>query len=352
MTSTTTTGPIVDLHDLVTILLRERLLTESRFKYARLAEVNDGSTPRTFIPQYIPLPVYDNLPSNPPRINYFLNDDTTQRTDTPTEPSTFPHPDLARSSPAPIPYPDLELLFWRIRHYDAGYILAAALQQVLDALPSSTSLLIRTSRGYTLRTSPTDFTIAEAPLKPSNATYVCKITQSPGVRPAQIRMTQYITGTDGKDLPWVYLLFGGPSVARREPNRDGRVAVDLISPLIGLRGLGGEVFILERLADIRDKLLTNPWQPEELVLSGRIVASPPRIQQYNESKDLAERVSKRFEAIQSGEELFCAYCGKTAPAAQCGGCRKSKYCNTQCQSMGWKYHKRWCKEDTDERDLA
>jgi hypothetical protein len=163
-------------------------------------------------------------------------------------------------------------------------------------------------------------------------------------------MTQYLTGTDGANLPWVYLLFGGPSVARREPHLDGRVAVDMISPLIGLRGLGGEVFILERLADIRDKLLTNPWQPEELVLSGRIFPSPPRIQQYNESKDLADRVSRRFEAIQSGKELFCGYCGKTAPSAQCGGCRKAKYCNTQCQSMGWKYHKRWCKEDTDRHD--
>ena len=38
----------------------------------------------------------------------------------------------------------------------------------------------------------------------------------------------------------MYLVFGGPSVARSEAELDGRVALDLASPLFaGMRGLGG-----------------------------------------------------------------------------------------------------------------
>ena len=34
---------IVDLHDLATILMRERLYTDPRFRHSRLREINDGS---------------------------------------------------------------------------------------------------------------------------------------------------------------------------------------------------------------------------------------------------------------------------------------------------------------------
>jgi hypothetical protein len=270
-----------------------------------------------------------------------LSDEGNQQA--PIEPGTFVHDNLKRESPA-IPYPDLELLFWRIRHHDSGFLLAHALQLVLDALPASTTLRIRTSRGHSLLTSAQDFTIAEAPLTPSSMTYICKLNKAPGMSPTQFGAAQYLNGTEG-DIPWVYVLFGGSVAGSREPSQDGRVAVDLISPLIGLRGLGGEIFVMEKLFDVLNKVLPNPWHPNELILSGRIVPSPGRMQQANEATALSKRVRDRLEAIQNGGELFCAYCGKSAPSSQCSACQKVKYCNAECQSMGWKYHKRWCKED-------
>ena len=340
MTSTT-----IDLHDLLTILLRERLLTEPRFVHSQLLEINDGSTPRKSVPAHIPLPALDNLPTYLPHVAYFLSDEDNQQ-QAPIEPKTFVHDDLKRESPT-IPYPDLELLFWRIRHHDSGFLLAHALQLVLDALPASTTLRIRTSRGHTLLTSAHDFTIAEAPVTPSSITYICKLFKAPGMSSTQFGMAQYLTGAEG-DIPWVYVLFGGSVAASRDPSQDGRVAVDLISPLIGLRGLGGEIFVMETLSTVVDKVLPNPWYPDELVLSGRIAPSPSRMQQANEATALSERVRERLEAIQNGGELFCAYCGKSAPSSQCSACQKVKYCNAECQSMGWKYHKRWCKEDQKE----
>ena len=335
MTSTT-----IDLHDLLTIVLRERLLTEPRFLHSRLLEINDGSTPRTAIPSHVSLPALDDLPTDLPHVAYFLSDDGSQP-DAPVEPATFMHEDLQRSSP--LPYPDLELVFWRIRHHDSGFLLAHALQLVLHALPATTPLRIRTSRGYVLETTAHDFTIAEAPLTPTSMTYVCKLTKAPGMSSTQFGMTQYLTGTDG-DVPWVYVLFGGSVAASQEKSQDGRVAVDLISPLIGLRGLGGETFVMEKLADAHD-MLPIQWEPGDLILSGSIVLSPSRRVQADQAIALSERVLKRLESIQSGQELFCSYCGKNAPGSQCSACRKIKYCNAQCQSMGWKYHKRWCKED-------
>jgi hypothetical protein len=57
----------VDLHhdDLATTLLRERLLSEPRFKHSHLREINDESAPRTILPD-TSLPVLDDLPKNIP----------------------------------------------------------------------------------------------------------------------------------------------------------------------------------------------------------------------------------------------------------------------------------------------
>jgi hypothetical protein len=167
------------------------------------------------------------------------------------------HDNLKRESPTHS-YHDFELFFWRIRHHDSGYLLAHALQLVLDALPASTTLRIHTSRGHTLLTSAHDFTIAEAPLTPSSMTYICKLTKAPSMSSTQFGMAQYLNGTDG-DIPWVYALFGGSVAGSREPSQDGRVAVDLIPPLI---------FVMEKLSDVHKKVLPNPWHPDELVLSG------------------------------------------------------------------------------------
>jgi hypothetical protein len=250
------------------------------------------------------------------------------------EPATFMHDDLQRVSP--MPYGDLELLFWRIRHQESGYLLTHALQLVLDALPASTTLRIRTSQGHILHTSVHDFTIAETPIALSETMYICQMTKQPGMSPTQFGITQYLTSAESS-VPWSYVLFGGSVAA----NWDSQVAVDLISPLMGLRGLGGEVFVMEKLVDLQNKVLPAPWDTDQLAVTPRIVPSPLWVQHANESVALSERVLRRLEG---GEELFCGYCGKSAPVAQCSGCREPKYCNSECQSMGWTYHRRWCRE--------
>ena len=68
----------VDLHDLATILLRERLLSEPRFKHSHLREINDGSAPRFIIPPDTPLPALDDLPKNIPHLAFFLVDNASE----------------------------------------------------------------------------------------------------------------------------------------------------------------------------------------------------------------------------------------------------------------------------------
>jgi len=164
-------------------------------------------------------------------------------------------------------------------------------------------------------------------------------------------------------MPWVYLLFGDTDVASTDATKDGRVMLDLVSPLLGMRGLGGEPFSMERLIDYHEKVLPtggeevinhNDWRSIEhngFILSGRI---------KNDSKpeanaivqDLAERVLRRLSRITKGEETYCAYCGKHDPNVRCSKCKKAMYCGRACQASAWKFHRTWCDADARATDSS
>jgi len=157
-------------------------------------------------------------------------------------------------------------------------------------------------------------------------------------------MTQYLTGADGGDLPWVYLIFGDEDVAKEDLDEDGRVMLDLVAPMLGMRGLGGEIFAMERLEDYHSEVLPRgALEGEPVDLSGRIRTRGPEAGEAAEK--WSTRVLSRLERITKGEERFCAYCGKDGPTSQCSRCGKARYCNPTCQSNAWKYHKTWCKVD-------
>jgi len=118
----------VDLHDLATILLRERLLSEPRFKHSHLREINDGSAPRTIL-AHTPLPVLDDLPKNIPHLAFFLVENASEIPKIPEPAEVTPTGGNYVASEM-----ELEMYFWGVRHHNSGYTLVHAMQLVLDAL--------------------------------------------------------------------------------------------------------------------------------------------------------------------------------------------------------------------------
>ena len=334
----------VDLHDLATILLRERLLSEPRFKHAHLREINDGSGPRTLLP-HTPLPVLDDLPKNIPYLAFFLVENASET------PKIQDPSNVKRTSgnydPSEL---ELEMYFWSIRHHDSGYTLVHAMQLVLDALPTTTKLRIRTSQGHLLTVPVTSFSIVEVPITALTNTYICKIkAMEPGLgkKPESglslASMAQHTTGGAGS-FPWVYMLFEGDSVANAE-QQSLKVVLDLVSPMLFFRGLGGEIFSMERREEYHTKLLSQgALEGRPFKYSDRIAFRPSEVQRNSEPVQLSERVLTRLSKIMEGE-TFCAYCGKEMAKSLCTVCRKARYCDKKCQKKGWKYHKVWCKID-------
>jgi hypothetical protein len=333
----------IDLHDLATILLRERLLTEPRFKHAHLREVNDGSVPRTLL-RDTPLPVLDSLPKNIPHVAYFLFEDNTR---TPEEDIDLIK--VTYTGGSPLTATEFETLFWTFRHHDSGYTLAHAMQLVLDALPADTQLRIRTSQGHVLTVPATSFSIVEVPIIAHTNTYICKL-RSKGVSGGTtgFNASQYTMGESGS-FPWVYLLFSDEGSTEEQ---DSSVVLDLVSPMLGFRGLGGEIFSMERQQEYLAKLLPRgAFLGRPFKNTSRIVYRPGGLP-IDEAVALSERV---FSKLKRGEGMFfCAYCGKEMVKLLCTACRKVRYCDKGCQVKGWKYHKNWCKTDarTDGRCSA
>lgn len=340
----------LDLHDLATILLRERLLTEPSFKHCRLREINDRSKPRTSLPPHVRLPELDNLPQNTQVTAYFLADEADEDVRAPpVESSTFKLPDFTSSLPGPLTESQLQTAFWRIKNHDGGYVMAHAMQLILDNLPVDTKLRIRTSQGHSILTDPKAFSIVEEPIVPRLVTYICKVIKQPHLGPTKVQMDQFLTGANGP-FPWCYLLFGGDDVARSDPESDGRVALDLVAPIIGMRGLGGEVFAMERMQDYQEKLLPQfTTERGRLIISERIIpGSSGRTVNDEDAVALSKRVLARLKRV----DTFCAYCGKSkedfpegTSMAQCSACKKTRFCDRSCQTQGWKYHKKYCKID-------
>ena len=331
----------VDLHDLATIFLRERLLSEPRFKHSHLREINDGSAPRTILPDTTPLPVLDDLPDNIPHLAFFLVENTSEIPKVP-EPTGV----TRTGGDYDVSELELEMYFWGIRHHNSGYPLAHAMQLVLDALPATTKLRIRTSRGHFLTVPASSFSIVELPIMALTNSYICNM--KPRERPeldghTNFILAQYTTGGTGS-FPWVYMLFGDDGVA--DPEQQGlQVVLDLVSAMLFFRGLGGEIFSMERMEEYHTKLLSQgALQGKPFKHSARIKFPPGEAQEDSEAAQLSKRVLTRLLKIMEGE-TFCAYCGKETPKSLCTVCRKARYCDNKCQKKAWKYHKTWCKID-------
>ncbi|KAI5121412.1 hypothetical protein M0805_003184 [Coniferiporia weirii] len=332
----------IDLHDLAGVILRERLLTEPRFMHSRLLEVCDGAWPASCIP-IISQDAWMNEAA--PKVGYFLTEPKTiPRNARPIEPHNFLCEKII--CPRELDTEEVETIFWRVRHHDSGYMLAQTLQFILDSLPASTMLRLRTSQGHAIRCKASSFAVAEVQILPKRKTYICNFIPRPDLDPYKFEMSQYLTGDRFLSTPWVYLVFGESDVATSEIDTDRRVAVDLVSLMLGMRGLGGEMFAMERLKAYHHTLLASVAEEDaNYVLSERI-RSPDDEEKARPAKELAKLVLARLEKITRGEETFCAYCGKVSPSAQCSRCRgSSRYCGSVCQKKAWKYHKVWCKID-------
>ncbi|KAH8114376.1 hypothetical protein DFH11DRAFT_1593999 [Phellopilus nigrolimitatus] len=322
----------LDLHDLASIVLRERLLTEPRFKHSRLFEVCDGSWPASCLPVSIQAEWMDR---SAPKVGYFLQG-SEKLADSPIEPNNFLHPNIKCSRE--LDSQDVETIYWRIKHHDSGYTVCHSLQLVLDTLPESTLLRVRTSQGHALTCKARSFVVAEMEVIPKQTTYICDFRPRPDLGPYKVDLAQFTTGDHEETTPWVYLAFGETEVATGDIGTDGRIAVDLVAPILGMRGLGGEPFAMERLGTYHNKILASVADEDiDYTLSGRI---NPSEEEAGPSKELAMRVLARLERITRGEETYCSYCGKEAPKAQCSRCRgKAK------ARKAWTYHKMWCKID-------
>ena len=338
----TTDMDTVDLHDLATILLRERLLSEPRFKHSHLREINDGSVPRTLLPD-VSLPVLDDLPKNVPHLAFFLIENDSEIPKIPESTGvtrTGGNYDVSEL--------ELEMYFWAIRHHNSGYALVHAMQLVLDALPTTTKLRIRTSRGHVLTVPVSSFSIVELPIMALTNTYICNM--KPREKPdsgsesdghTSFILAQHTTGGSGS-FPWVYMLFKGDANAEQQGLQ---VVLDLVSPMLFFRGLGGEIFSMERMEEYHTKLLSQgALEGRPFNDSYRIAFRPNEVQEDNEAVQLSKRVLTRLSKITEGE-TFCAYCGKEMAKSLCTVCRKTMYCDKKCQTKGWKYHKTWCKVD-------
>ena len=296
MTNATT----LDLHDLAAILLYEWSLTEPNFLHSRLLEVTDGSKPKKAVPSHISLPLLDEQRRNLHNLRaYFVKDDD-KKNSMPI--SEFDFKDKDFTSATAYTDTDIETMYWQIKHHDHGYALAHAMQMVLDTLPKKIKQLrIRTSQGHSILAKPYEFGIAEIQVLPKQPFYICQLAKQPGLKASQVAINQYITGAEGY-MPWVYLLFGDKSVWSSSTKLDGRVALDLAAPLLsGMRGLGKEVFAMEKTVDYHDNVLPAGGieHPSEIQLSERIAG----IARPNEVR-LAKSLASRQGYNSRGEELW------------------------------------------------
>ncbi|EJC97885.1 uncharacterized protein FOMMEDRAFT_32123 [Fomitiporia mediterranea MF3/22] len=344
----------LDLHDLVVILLRERLLSDTRFPHARLLETCDGSHPPSHVPQ-------NSQESfrlrDTPKVGYFLlnnsngKDGAAEGEGGPNaEPSTFLH-EKAK------PYTDLEedeveTAFWRVKNHDSGYMLHHALQLVLDSLPKSTKLRIRTPDGFEFSCSAQSFAVAEMDILPKELVYINNMERlEHEEKHIEMAMDQYVFAEKHVSEPWVYLVFGKTNDLPTKRRNTQCVALDINASVLGLRGSAGEPFVMERRKTYHEQLLPRVAEEDlELNQSQRIYAI--NLEDSGPAAELAKRILSRLERITRGEERYCSYCGKTAPKSQCSKCRgKSQYCGSLCQRKAWSYHKRWCKIDAAAADL-
>lgn len=314
---------IVDVHDLAAIILDCHAQLESTFARTQLVEINRGATALQTVPEAM---LGAEWLETPKKVAYILQD---QGCDAPRVTlDTFAHPQGVKTpSDQPLSRKDLEDVYWRCKCFDSGYVLTYVAQQVIDALPSTTTLCVKTSQGYTVTCAPSETTVAE----------VAVVVREPCIH-VILDKEQHLSGFNGP-LPWVWLFIGKPSST--DPDIDTRAALDLAVAQIGGRGRGGELFALERGVHYYDAVL-NKYAVDlggDMKLSAKIVLSPPGIRAHGDA--VKAMVLQRLAKIASGNDQFCRYCGRDEVTLHCSRCKKAYFCK-ECVNQGWKYHKRWC----------
>lgn len=335
----------LDLHDIIGILLRERLLSDRRFGRAKLFEVSDGAWPASCLPLEQQQAFTDR---EAPKVGYFLKlVGESGEDDAVVEPHNFLHEALRTSRELDVE--EVENIFWTVKNHDSGFLLHHVLQLVLDYLPKSATLRIRTPDGYSFTCTPQSFIVAEMDVLAPKVIFISATHPRNGNKNKEIHIDQYTFGDHWIPEPWVYLVFASDEKdLNQKPNREDEksVILDINVLALGARGSGGEPFALERRNAYHNKLLLKAKTREDIELR-----QSPRIHSINREKaepavDLAKRVLARLEKFARNQEFYCSYCGKATPKSQCSRCRgKSRYCSAACQKKAWPYHKVWCKID-------
>lgn len=339
---------VLDLHDLVGILLYEYQQSKTRFRHSKLLAVGDSST--LPIRPFHELPMWLSIKSRS-KVGYFIGDpqETPPKGTPPVGPEDFLHPTF-RSLKA-LDEEEAESIYWRIKLTSAQADLVYAMQSILDTLPASTILRIRTSQGVSSKCPANAFEIFKPILCPKKGMYIGLVKPSiidswtiPRWRTTikHHYLHDYHAGDERSKLDWMILAFP------IENSEEDAIILDLTSLVFGSRGLGGEIFSLEAGDTYINKVLDGVAKVKEdsdLDFSSRIgrrVPDDPSIEglkELGQEISLTKRVLERLERICLGKEVFCSYCGKPRVSYRCSMCASSTYCGVTCQKKAWKYHK-------------
>ena len=176
-------GVVVDLHHLVTILLREHLNLEARFRQFHLAGVTPQ--PTTYLVQEI----------NP----------ESDRSDLPTDAKAF----ALNGRTQHLTGYDMETIFWRCKYYDDNITIVRAMQVLLNDLSASTTLRIRTAHGFQMYCSAHSFSIIRSTIRLTKQAYVAIIPTVAGSQEGTIitpEAERYcLGGPDGGEVWWMEL---------------------------------------------------------------------------------------------------------------------------------------------------
>ncbi|KAH9937506.1 uncharacterized protein B0H18DRAFT_1113331 [Fomitopsis serialis] len=277
---------VLDLHDLAAIILDCHARIEERFADAQLVEtLADSNNLQTFDPRTLPPEWSAATEQSQKRLAYILRREDSKSGRVTLD--NLAHPDGVKLQPGvELTRRALENAFWRCKTFDSGYVLAYAAQSVFESLPPTARLRARTSSGYELMCSPTDFSVMEAQVLPHQACYMVVYKQLPSRGASLVEWGRHLSGFL-KPMPWIYLFVGEP--VSTDPEHDTRVALDLALMQLGGRGGANEHFALERGIDYHEKVLPRFAQEAgDWVASGNIALSQSNIRKQGD--DLAQMV--------------------------------------------------------------
>ncbi|KAF8312205.1 hypothetical protein DL93DRAFT_2098346 [Clavulina sp. PMI_390] len=344
-------GSRIDLHDLAVLFMYERMIREQKFGCVRLTMYKEG--PLEDIEPYS----WDVKPGENRKRHYIeVETDSSQEERAGDIPASFnptlagpvvtpesfeaPNVKLPPRMASPIPYRERETMFWRLKNFDSGYALTYAMQTILDTLPTSATLVIRTKKkAHNIEISPpSTFAMMELPVRAHELTHLLIHTSMGGTRKL---IREHITRGDGGYMPWIYMLLG--EARSVDLASDTRVVLDLGCSLLGGRGPCGELFALQRSKEYMDNTLASFADDigGELKLSGRLVFSRDDHQEY---RQLAEATLAWMYDIIVNRASFCGHCGRPNASQRCSKCKVSHFCSAEHQRAAWAFHKIYCNE--------